>query len=320
MRCSHVPTICVALTLAVAAGCQSAPTWAWWKRDKPVESSAVARTAAPDLPSSKATPQVVAGTGISPATPPSSANLAATAPATGAAGSSAAALAPTGGPATAGAIYPTTSAPPLANQIAVPSATSAQALAAQAGPYDPNGYRPTMPATPPSVAATPDSRYVASTSAAPAATLAAPAGTVLSETPISAAATSATPASPDRYGITPYPVTSGAAAGPVPQASTEVASLPQTLPADNRYGNVPAVVNELNPSPASAIPASVQLSAAPGQYRPGGTSNYTGGAFADHVEIATRPATPNTSTPSSTTPAYPSTTHPSTDSGAVRPY
>src|SRR5882757_4851187 len=63
--------------LAALSGCQSAPhSWAFWKHDAAPDSSAVARSAEPTLPSTQSTPQPVAIAGLTPAAPPSSANLA----------------------------------------------------------------------------------------------------------------------------------------------------------------------------------------------------------------------------------------------------
>jgi hypothetical protein len=77
----------------------------------------------------------------------------------------------------------------------------------------------------------------------------------------------------------------------VPAAS---ASLTSTAPA------TPAVTPSANPTPA------VRTTAAVGNYRPGGTSSYTGGSVAAPVEIAARPSPPSTIAPAAvpvTTPA-----------------
>ena len=66
--------------VAAVTGCQAGPRFAWWKHDKtPEDSSAVARSAKPTLPSAQSKPEAVAIAGLTPATPPSSSNLAAAA-------------------------------------------------------------------------------------------------------------------------------------------------------------------------------------------------------------------------------------------------
>ena len=90
MKRSSVQSMVVALALASTMGCQSMsmPHLAWWKHDKPADvaattwPTATTTANAPTLPSTQAKPQAVAAAGITPATPPSSANLAAAQPTT----------------------------------------------------------------------------------------------------------------------------------------------------------------------------------------------------------------------------------------------
>jgi hypothetical protein len=169
-----------------------------------------------------------------------------------------------------------------------PSATGVPA----AGPYDPNGYRPSASLAAGSTNASVGSedRYGVSTMA-PSATMAA--------VPNNASPLASDPA--DRYGFTPNPAS--------------VASAPAAAIADpsavayDRYANPtlptmpqqPAVAASPTAAPASA-PA-VRLASAPGQYRPGRTSSYVSAAATTPLEIASRP-----SPPSATSPAAPSAT------------
>ncbi len=150
---------------AILTGCQSGPRWAWWKHDTAPDSSAVARSAEPQLPSAQSTPQAVAAAGLTPAAPPSSANLAAAGaspspqnisiPVTSSAtvaNAPAASYSPanmladklTAAPnATAGSANITTpaninSGSPLAAQSQQPFA----AAVPPGGPYDPKAYKP----------------------------------------------------------------------------------------------------------------------------------------------------------------------------------
>lgn len=167
-------------TLVALSGCQSGPQrWAWWKHDSAPDASAVARSAEPTLPSAQSSPQAVAVAGLTPAAPPSSTNLAATAsPAvgTGVAGlpslppsvsipvTSTATLAgapPTAYPNAANALadkltsapsattkaatpaLPSNSLPTSASAVATSPTAAAAAATPAAGPYDPKGYKPT---------------------------------------------------------------------------------------------------------------------------------------------------------------------------------
>src|SRR4051812_7155990 len=73
-----IQMLMVAATMAAFAGCQSGPSWAWWKHDKAADASAIAKSNEPALPSAQSSPQAVAVAGLTPAAPPSSTNLAAT--------------------------------------------------------------------------------------------------------------------------------------------------------------------------------------------------------------------------------------------------
>src|SRR4051812_1994854 len=165
--------------LAALSGCQSGPHgWAFWKHDSAPDASAVARSAEPTLPSAQSSPQPVAVAGLTPAAPPSSANLAAAnSPAAASVAAGTPAVPPSMSiPVTSSAtvanapqaVYPNTansladkltSAPsattraattalPTSSLPALPSTspTSHQLAAASppaTGPYDPNAYKPT---------------------------------------------------------------------------------------------------------------------------------------------------------------------------------
>jgi hypothetical protein len=230
------------------------------------------------LPSAQSTPNAIAGTGLQPTTPPSSANLVA----------AGAPNAATGAGTPMASIYPTTGAPPVSAATAVPGTgapTAASAVAAAsanstAGPYDPGAYRSVAPVASNSTTPAPNvDRYSATPGAGVAAAVTqaphASSGELQPAAPISpqssyAAATGAptTPASipptGDRYGILPV-------AGPV------------TSPTGAMATNVAPVMNAQVATPA-------------GSYRPAGTSDYVSPATNGHVEIATRPS-PATSTP-----------------------
>ncbi len=285
MKSPVVQTLLVVVTLVGFVGCQSGPRWAWWKRDTaPDDASLVARSAAPTLPSTQASPQPVATAATAP---PSSANLAAvgaatTSPPTQVPASSAptiasAPLAAYPGTATPVAPYPTTSS-------GTSSTLPTNAATAQAGPYNPNAYLPA--ASPIAGQASGENQSADRYALTPS--IATPAIPTTSTTkadryaatpdqyaPYPAPPVTATTSSADRYGtsaIQPYAAaassTQGVADGT--NAATPVASAP--LPA---------------PSPATS--GTVQLTSAPGQYRPGGTSSYVAGSFTGQIEVASRP-------------------------------
>jgi hypothetical protein len=305
MRRTVVQSTFVAL-IVTALGCQSGPRWAWWKKDTPMaDSSAVARSAEPVLPSSQSTPTAVTATGIQPATPPSSANLAA-----------AGTTAPTAGT----SIYPTTGAPPIAAAGTLATAGSAIPIAgamprttpiatapAPNGPYNPNAYQPaaTTTATNTNPASAGGDRYgtvpVANTAATterygvPAVASPNPVSTA-GAPPVIAGVPAMAPSSADRYGILPV---AGPATAAAPSAIPGYAT--STPEAGTAY--VPATATQVTTTPA-------------GQYRPAGTSDYVGGPAGSHVEIATRPATP----PAAPVSTSPPSTYPTSPYGATQPY
>jgi ribonuclease E len=334
MRRATIRTMVFALVACGLAGCQSGPNWAsrlaWWKRDAPPEdSSLVARSAAPQLPSAQVTPPQVSPSAV----PPSAANLAAAntpavAAATAALPSTAASAPVASYPAVpnptasaaAPAACPTANSAAAANPASLPASASMMpttpgappaTVAAQTGPYDPNAYRPsttlpTVAATMP-MAASDDNRY-------------ANGGSEPDRYAVTASAAAASAPAADRYdssvpGRYDYPGTS---------TSQAVAATPPTPPAvsssvgdDDRYGVAAAPVAAQSQQPAvaatvppagvpvaqyptpaatgnatSAVAATVQLSTPPGQYRPGGTLSYPIQSTGGQVEVASRPATP----------------------------
>jgi hypothetical protein len=288
MNTTTARALTFAAALAVMSGCQSGPRWAWWKHDDaPTDTSAIARTADPQLPSAQTTPQPVAVAGLQPAASPSSTNIASAAGTT----TAPTATTPMGTPSTIAnaplANY--ASAGAMADKLTAPS-TTAPATASAAGPYDPNGYRP--------------STAVASTTSGDSGT-----------------------ASADRYGITPIGGAPPATTAPQRTAENVPAVQPTTTAAaGDRYGlgtpataTTPQTVASLTASPSTprvAAPAATTTvqTPSPGQYRPGGTSTYVGTSPAQYTEIATRPA-PVAPSPYATAPtAVAPTTAPSTGS------
>ena len=220
-------------TLAALAGCQSGPRWAFWKHDSAPDASAVARSAEPTLPSAQSTPQPVAIAGLTPAAPPSSANLAA-------ANSPAATSAVAGTPALPPSMsIPVTSSATLANapQAAYPNAANSLAdkltsapnattkasttatahpLAAAStppatGPYDPKAYKPTSALASGGMDATGDASDA------------------------------------DRYGMSSASSYAASTPSSVPQS-------PANLPS-NRYSAAPGSVNPTTAAPASSYAA-----------------------------------------------------------------
>jgi hypothetical protein len=325
-RANHVGLVVVAICMLV--GCQSGPRWAFWRHDTPENSSLVAKSTAPVLPSSQSVPQSVTATNapatappstntIVGATPPSANSMAAalgTTPASiaipqtpPAATAGMAALTPPPSPSAAtafpnvtpyGGTAATKSTPASPIAASTPSAM-ASPIATAGGPYDPNAYKPASATsaasspsdplasdgssdadrygmmTPPTNSSEPD-RY-----------------TMVPDAPLTAGAPPNSNMSNDRY--------SASSMASPPAATTPVASAPvAAAPADaERYGSGPATTasaaqatNSIA-SPAAAAPstaATVRIAAPAGQYRPGGTSTFTG-LPASGVEIASRPAT-----------------------------
>lgn len=316
--------------LAVAVGCQSGPRFAWFKREKaPEDSSAVARSAKPALPSTQSTPQPAAVAGLTPAASPSSTNLAAAGtPTTGVLGALGATAAPAGTtavapppatvpvpPSTAIATAPTTKFPsdsgladklvstPKSTATAAPMAgATATAIAAStpttpsmvaAGPYDPSAYKPAT-INPSDVASgnsdTAD-RYAMNTTS----------GGATSPSIVTTAPTSLASDPADRYGsiaaVTPAPVPAGppitdpAAVAADRYANPPIPTLP-TAPATTQSAAVPSTSAPVGVAPATPT-TGVRLAYAPGQYRPGGTSTYVTTSAIVPVEIASRPAPPS---------------------------
>jgi hypothetical protein len=71
-----------------------------------------------------------------------------------------------------------------------------------------------------------------------------------------------------------------------------------SMSAAQPHGSSPASGTAESDQRATGMPAgaAIELTSMPGQYRPGGTSDYTAD-LAGHVEIATRPSTPESGTP-----------------------
>ena len=316
MRLSAIETVMIASMVAGLAGCQSGPRWAWWKHDRVASETAVAESAAaPSLPSEGAAPQAVAVAALEPVASPSAANLAATGVPTGIPAVSM--PAPSSVPGVDIASTPGVGMPTSATAAAVPQST-AVAGTPSAGPYDPNGYQPvTTPSAPSATIAAEvpvvGDRYAAASPSAPLHATGSPVSPVDARTPVvnsppsnmatetgdryatTAAALTSTDLGNDRYGqavtdrSTSWPVTDVATSSP-PTVSTPAPTVTESAP--------------LNATAANSK-ASVQLASPAGQYRPGGTSSYTGTFPADHVEVATRPASPASTQlpPQSTLPA-----------------
>jgi hypothetical protein len=245
---AHCTLVTIA-TLAALSGCQSGPRWAFWKHDSAPDSSAVARSAEPTLPSAQSTPQPVAVAGLTPAAPPSSANLAAAnSPAASSVAVGTSALPPSMSiPVTSSATLanaPQAAYPNAANSLAdkLTSAPSATTKAATTG-------LPTssLPALPPTSAT---SHPLAAASAAPASGPYDPKA-YKPTTGLAAAGADATgdASDADRYGIGSVGQHSASAPMSMPQS-------PANLPS-NRYSAVAG-----SPSPAPTAPAST-IAAAP---------------------------------------------------------
>jgi hypothetical protein len=334
MRRRTIRTTVIVLIASGLMGCQSGPHWAsslaWWKHDTPPEdASLVARSAAPALPSAQSTPPQMSPAAV----PPSAANLAAatSTPATSAPTSPATSL-PSTVASTPVASYPTTTSPPTSPAVpsAYPTTSVAAAtpptspaagttpagvpgttMAAQAGPYDPNAYRPSDTLSPSAVAAAsdddrygnsyvdtePDRYAMTPSSAEPSA----PAGDRYAAIPdrydyqatSTSQPTAATPATSgsvygddDRYGLAAAPVTP-AASSQVPRQPAVAAATPPASVPTAQYSTTSAA------SPAvSTVSATVRINTPPGQYRPGGTSSYLVQSPGNQVEVASRPGVP----------------------------
>jgi hypothetical protein len=215
-----------------------------------------------------------------------------------------------------------TAMPPSSS--ALPSMSTPSAFAASpttpplapspsAGPYDPKAYNPATSLAssgpdPLGASAAGADRY-ATNPAAPA------------KQNVFGMSDPGIPTAADRYGALP-----STQSQPAATRTSALATQPATQPAiatSDRYGNpsppltnqsqmIPplpsaniaapmaaptAALNSLATPTAAAAPSSVQLAAAPGQYRPGGTSSYTTGATTQPLEVAARPSPATTTNP-----------------------
>ncbi len=320
MKRTTTKALIIAPLLVAMLGCQSGARLAWWKKETPApDSSAVARSAGTSqLPSAQSAPPVSVP-GLEPATPPSAASLAAS-------GTPATPITPATTPGTDVPIASYTAVDAAADKLtaangatpappavaAIPpysAAPTSPTTVAASGPYSAADYKPSTPAasstevaqtTTPSV-----DRYnmgASSYASAPETTpIASPAPSTVESLVAAPVTNTAIPAAPagDRYGY--------AATTAVPTQTSDAAS----------------VANPFSTAPDTAPLGAVVTAAATGQYRPGGTSTYAGSIPTSHVEIATLPGSPSTTTtpaaPTSTgIPWAPTTTTPTPSSGTQR--
>jgi len=353
MKKTTAHALAVAAVIAATFGCQSGPRgWAWWKKDgAPTDTSVVARSADPKLPSAQSMPQAVSPDGLQPATSPSAANLAAAGAATtpgisvpplsSTAGETpplanysavdAAVDKLTGGSAAASATPTSPSSSPLVgNSIAALPANGTAAhvppmSVPTTGPYDPNSYKPSTSATSSnsgSGAASVDryqmagaDRYGSMPASEPISAAPAPVPQSVGAVPAASPATVATAG--DRYGLgtpaattTTAPPTTSVTSTPSSAAIGSTTAAPPITPTSATGATGSNTVASLVASP-SALPTSpsapVATTAQAGQYRPGGTSTYTGTRPAQHLEVATRPAPAASTSVAPTTTAQPAT-------------
>jgi hypothetical protein len=346
----------IVLLAAGLAGCQTANRFAWWKHNNaPEDTSLVARSAAPTLPSTQATPETLTASREAGGKAPTyTASVAAVPPSAKSVPTSSAATifnAPTasyagGPPSTSPAVPglpPTTASTPTTT---TPPATPPNVMA-QTSPYDPNAYQGSQSAVAQAPSASTElgmseNRYGESMpdrygATAPSASMpeaptavasnASPDHYGLGSTPAAPAASGSQSAGGevDRYGLSTTPSVTPPAAAP-PVTAMPVASQPVVASAAVGVQQAPPATA---PSvPADSIPsamASVQITSLPGQYRPGGTSSFQPFSPPTQTEIASRaPNAAATSAPSvpATTPgappAYPAT--PSPSASGLRPY
>ncbi len=302
-----IQTLLILFLAAGLSGCQSGPRWAWWKQESaPEDTSLVARSAAPALPSTQATPQALTATAEknAPAFQPS--KVAAVASTTLPAisippiSSTTIAAAPT-------ASYPPSSATSLVSSPITPvTAAPSTSEAAQTGPYDPKAYSATAAVSPVSSA----TGEIASKPAAPSNQRYGGRYAVTNTTPIQAPPKAGTAASPPfttppattpptggRYGSTGNRYANASKPmGDLPPSqgdlSSQNVSLPPVSPAS--VTTIAATTSQ-DPSQASTI----RMVPLPGQYRPGGTTSYS----TERVDVASLPGVPATSTtpPATTT-------------------
>lgn len=313
----------------------------------PLSPDATVAKSAPPLPSTQSTPQAMTAAGLEGATPPSMANLAATkppavAPTTPTEVTAASPYAGIASPPLTSSPPPSAAVPPsgpydpsayrpnngLATSkaersddlTAVPDrygiAESSLPVTTNNAPVSAAPPAPIPPTAPPAAPPTAD-RYAvlpdrySQTSAAPpevASNSTVPSDGMIPRTvgaqayspappnlgsPVAARAT--VNPTPDRYSASGTPATST----PQPATTSPVAALP-------------AAASVAGSSMTTTNAASVQLTSAPGQYRPGGTSSYVASpAGAGQVEVATRsqpsaplvPAPASIAPPTSTAPA-----------------
>ncbi len=244
-------------------------------------------------------------------------------------------------PAAAGSISPLSTTPTTSSLAATrPAATLASVPAA--GPYDPNGYQPSASlaaSQPTGTNASTADRYgsYATTATAPSIPpVSTPATTPIpSAAPVdryamssvSVAQVASTTAPDDRYSNT-VPASSGTINAPVgttasdpygPSPNSAAISPPatgfasQSAPGGPVASMAPASLSSTPPNnyaaePMAAAPttttasATVQVQSPAGQYRPGGTSSYSGG---NRIDVASRPGAPAVSPTSAPQPASP---------------
>lgn len=329
MRFRAIRTLLIGLLAAGVVGCQTANRFAWWRHDNaPEDSSRLARSAAPALPSSEATPETLTASretgGKAPTymasaarsgelsragLPPSAKSVPASSAAT-IFGAPAASYPDTKATVATIPAPPTAAMPPMTAAPVTPPPTTPRVMA-QASPYDPNAYKGSQA----SVATSPallsesslDENRYGESSPSPNRIGMAPASG-MPEGPAAAPENSA----PDRYSFNPSPAS--AAPGATPNSMS---------PAPDRYGLSAATLTApttpvqapvappaasaaslaaqqappaVAPSPpigaAPVTTTTVQISTPPGQYRPGGTSSYQSYGLPTQTEIASRAASP----------------------------
>ena len=310
MKSKSLRIVCVALIALAAVGCQTGPRWAqvpqrlaWWKKDAAsTDNSLVARSAdgvtpaepaPPVLPSTQATPQSLTAAAM----PPSANSVAAVSPTTVAAvavppvstipamSAATIAAAPT-------AVYPTTAAsqptPPITTTVTTPPTAPTMATA-QAGPYDPSAYQaataPTAPAASTGSLAQADSGEINRYATTPAAAADDRYAFNPSTVPQTVTPNYTPSASDDRYGGAPTP----------PAASTATPSTIPATPSTPPFAPPPITPigpqsNATSNNAETVAAATVRIDAPAGQYRPGGTSSYSG-VPTTSIEVASRPTT-----------------------------
>lgn len=319
MKFTALRILALVAVLTSWSGCQSGPRFAWWKHDKaPEDTSAIARSAKPELPSAQAKPQAIAIAGLTPAPSPSSTNLSA---ATGATATTPSAIASLPGAVPPSVAIPASSSAtvanaPLANYsaenaladkiaatpnsktAAAGAATPAAALPTQSaaavpagGPYDPNAYKAAASlasaTTPGADSPTVDRYGLSSAALAPAASpSAAPIASTTPKSPVMTNSQTLANSPADRYG-------SSAAVTPAAAPLTDPAQV-----ANDRYSNptLPSMPDRIAQAPASVEPSApvsaVSVASTAGQFRPGRTSSYINATGKSPIEVASLPPSP----------------------------